>query len=197
MSVVLVGALLAGAIAFLVVLTELVTSKYPRTLFLIARSPYLYAYGFIYGLIAALVYALLPQVTDSIGISNPWLKALAVGFAIKALLHIRLFSVPTGPEKSFPVGIESAVQLFEPWLLKSIDLDEYGRERAFIEGRVAKYADLEASRKRALENIPGGFEKDEKAAMQADLQQVASAKDVLGTYLKYTGRRIFNATFPP
>src|SRR5262249_36951986 len=47
----------------------------------------------------------------------------------------------TGPGQSFPVGLESFVQLFEPWMLRELELDHYDKERAFIQPRAARFND--------------------------------------------------------
>ena len=90
------------AIASLVTALELVTSKYPRTARFCIKSPWFYVYFAIYGLLGAGALALLPlvgsQVTiEGVGLTNPWVKAAFVGLSIKAFLHIRIFSVSTGP----------------------------------------------------------------------------------------------------
>src|SRR5271167_1257446 len=118
-------AVLAFAISGFFTVLELVTSKYPYTFFLLRKSALLYFYGAIYGLLAAGAYLLLPVISDQvkltgIAVGNPWVRAVAVGFTIKAFLHVRLFDVNMGPGRSFPLGVESLVQVFEPWLLRKI-----------------------------------------------------------------------------
>src|ERR1700688_3061252 len=112
----------AFVIAALVTALELITSKYPRTARFCVKSPWFHIYFVIYGLLGAGALALLPVLTqvtiEGVGLSNPWVKAAFVGLSVKAFLHIRIFSVSTGPGQSFPFGLESFVQLFEPWMLK-------------------------------------------------------------------------------
>jgi hypothetical protein len=122
--------LLAGLIAGIVVLVELVTSKYRRSFFLLGTSKALWAYGLIYAVVAFVVRLVLGSLIDTgalklqgVGVANPWVQSVAIGLSIKAVLHIRLFTVGAGAT-SFPVGIETVVQLFEPWLLETVDLDE-------------------------------------------------------------------------
>ncbi len=120
----------AFIIASLVTALELVTSKYPRTARFCFKSPWFYGYVLIYGILAAGFLALLPLLgslvtIEGVGLSNPWVKAVFVGLSVKAFLHIRIFSVSTGPGQSFPFGLESFVQLFEPWMLRTLELDHY------------------------------------------------------------------------
>jgi hypothetical protein len=88
----------------------------------------LYWYAFIYGVIAFGVMLgldyLLKQKTvtlEGFGLANPWWRAVAVGLAVKAFLHLRIFSVGVGGQ-TFPIGTETLVQLFEPWLMRTMEL---------------------------------------------------------------------------
>jgi len=141
--------ILAFAIATFLAFLELVTSKYPRTAFLLRKSSALYGYVLVYGLIAfgvtlgigSLIKAEIIKLSG-IGLSNPWAQAVAVGVSFKALLHIRLFSVSVGSE-TFPIGVETLVQLFEPYLLRTIDLDCFNAMEAYIAPRAAARQNLE------------------------------------------------------
>jgi hypothetical protein len=118
---------LTFAVATVVTAIELITTKYPRTPEFITKSRWFYAYILVYGTLGAAALALLPLVGSEItmtgvGLENPWVKALLVGFSVKAVLHIRIVTVSTGPNQSFPVGLETLVQLFEPWMLTASTL---------------------------------------------------------------------------
>src|SRR5215471_706233 len=126
---------LAFVVALVVTGLELITTDYPMTPNFVLKSIWYYLYVVIYGAIAAVVILILPLITDqatvsSVGLANPWIKAAVVGFTIKAFLHVRLFTVSTGPGSSFPVGIETIVQLFEPWMLRSLELDHWNKQQA-------------------------------------------------------------------
>ncbi len=107
---------LAFVIATFLALLELVTSKYPQTFFLLRKSPAIYGYALIYGVMAfgvtlgigALIKAGSIKL-QGIGLANVWVQVAAIGISFKALLHIRLFSVGLGSE-SFPVGIETGLR---------------------------------------------------------------------------------------
>lgn len=191
---------LALFIAALVAALELITSKYPRTLSFVLKSRWFYIYVLIYGILGGVAFALLPlagdQIVTSSIIANPWIQAALVGFSIKAFLHIRIFTVSTGPGQSFPVGLVSFVQLFEPWILRNIELDHYYEQRAFIAPRASKFETVEATRKQAINNIPLELTKEEKAALTSDIQQAATPAQVIGAFLKYFGRRFTRDTFP-
>jgi hypothetical protein len=194
--------LLAFVIASLVTLFEFVTSTYPRTAFLVCKSKYLYVYVAIYGAIAALLTALFPllaaeQATiEGAGADNPWVQALVIGVSVKALLHIRLFNVNTGPEKAFPVGVETVVMLFEPWLIRNIDLDHFNELMTYVGEAQKRYSDLDQIKSTIGHNIPRSFSDPEKATLKRDIDNAPTARDAMEIYLTYVGRRTFERVFP-
>ena len=196
------SAVLAFAVAALVAWLELVTSKYPRTMGFLAkrRKPYLYAT--VYGAISFFVMLGLHELTaaktvtlEGTWASNPWLQALAIGLSTKALLHIRLFTVTVGSQP-FPVGVESVVQLFEPWLLESIDLDEWQDVRAFVVSRAAQYPNRADVEQRILNNLPN-YTPEQREAMRLDLSKSISVSDLMQMYLRRFGPGMFDLAFPP
>jgi hypothetical protein len=196
--VTILPAILAFTIASTIAGLELITSKYPRTFFLMSRSGPLYAFVSIYGGIAFVTTFLLPQLKIEItGVGrNDWVNAVIVGVSIKAILHIRLFNVTTGAGSEFPVGFETILQLFEPWLLRTIDLDHFRHLRRYIDARAAGYVDVAVVRARIAENIPPGFSPAERAALTADAARLATVNELMELYLSYVGRRTFEQIFP-
>lgn len=194
-------ALLAGGVALFVTALELVTTTYPRTIRFVLSSVFFYCYIVIYGIIAGGVYLLLPALSDQvtfvgINMSNPWVQALAVGLSVKALLHIRIFSVSTGPGRTFPLGLETLVLLFEPWMLRTIEIDHFNNQTAFVDPLAKKYATLKDAQDRALNGIPNTFTDAEKAALRADISQATTSKEVIEAYLKYVGVKAVKTAFP-
>ena len=180
---------------------ELITTKYPRTSTFVFSSVWFFAYIIIYGVIAAVAYLLLPLVgaqvsMTGVGLSNPWVQAAAAGFSVKALLHIRIFNVSTGPGKDFPVGLETIVLLFEPWLLRSLELDVFGELMGFVTPRAARCASVDAARQQAIDNIPNMFSSAEKAALTADVTRATTAPDVIIAYLGYVGLKLTRRVYP-
>jgi hypothetical protein len=192
---------LTFAVATIVTAIELITTTYPRTPEFVTKSRWFYAYILIYGTLGAAALALLPLVggevtMTGVGLENPWVKALLVGFSVKAVLHIRIFTVSTGPNQSFPVGLETLVQLFEPWMLTSLDLDHFSAHQAFIKPRATKQGNLSAAKKAALSNIPSGFSSAVRAALVADINSCTTTQEVISAYLKYVGIKLTDSTFP-
>lgn len=198
------GALLVAFItATVFTLLELVTSRYPRTFFLIAKSSSLYAYALIYGFISGVVMLgldyLVAQGTvklEGLGLSSPYVRAVAVGLTAKALLHVRLFSVAVGSQ-TFPIGIETFVQPFEPWLLRLIELEHFDSASKLVAPRAAKYADLNDVEGRIRAELPLRLPPAERSAFLADLDRASTVSEAMQLYLEFVGRRIFNRVFPP
>jgi hypothetical protein len=191
----------AFIIAALVTALELVTSKYPRTARFCFKSPWFFGYVLIYGFLGAGALALLPllssQVTiEGVGLTNPWIKAVFVGLSIKAFLHIRIFSVSTGPGQTFPFGLESFVQLFEPWMLRTLELDHYSAQSEFIAPRAAKFATLAEVQSTAKTHVPPALSPAERAAFDGDIDQAVSPAEAIAAYLKYAGIKLTAHAFP-
>ena len=192
----------AFAIAGGVTLSELVTGNYARTHFLLWKSRSLYVFALIYGLLG-LLFALSLDVLvaqgvvklEGIGLENRWVKAIVIGLTIKAFLHIRLFNVNTG-SGNFPVGVETVVQIFEPWLLRNIEIDHFNASRALISPRAKKYANLDVVKASIAENVPATFKKEEKAALQSDLEKAQSVTEAMELFLYYLGKKTFDRVFP-
>jgi hypothetical protein len=198
-------ALLSSALATSLAALELITSKYPRTFSLLRRSWAFYAYAIIYGIIAFCVMLGLEVLVKSgtvklegLGLSSAWVQAVVVGVTFKAFLHIRLFSVSVGAE-SFPVGVETLVQLFEPWLERTIELDHFIALRNYIAPRALKYTDLGLVKKQIAQNLPPSMSAEgaEGKAFLADVQQASSVTKAMSLYMTSVGRRLFDSVFPP
>jgi hypothetical protein len=102
---------LTFAVATIVTAIELITTTYPRTPEFVTKSRWFYAYILIYGALGAAALALPPLVggevtMTGVGLENPWVKALLVGFSVKAVLHIRIFTVSPSkvPDRYFRAG---------------------------------------------------------------------------------------------
>jgi len=192
---------LTFVVATVVTAIELMTSTYPRTAGFVVKSRWFYGYILIYGVLGAAALALLPPVGSEVtmtgvGVDNPWVKAALVGFSVKAFLHIRVFTVSTAPNQSFPVGLETFVQLFEPWMLTSLDLDHFMEQQAFIRPRATRQVDLKTAQNAALNSFPTGYSAMVATGFKADVSACTTPTEVISTYLKYCGTRLTAATFP-
>jgi hypothetical protein len=204
--------LISGGIAWI----ELVTSKYPRTIQLFWRRSWaLWAYAAIYGLISlgfTLAYEPLARSgvfrLDIAGASKDasaivfepsWLIAILIGLSARALLHIRIFSVASpGSKDTFPVGTETIVQLFEPWLLRSVAIDDYNAVSAYLARKAVDCPDLKTVRKAIRESLPGSqtFPEYERKALLIDLDDAATVEQALESYLRAFGVATVEQRFP-
>ncbi len=194
--------LLAFTVAAIVVWLELITANYPRTSFLLIRKSWaIYAYIIVYGLISGLAMLGLEWLTESqvIEIQSPsiahhWVQALIIGISTKALLHIRLFSVNVGTQ-SFPIGVETVVQLFEPWLIRTIELDEFNAVRGFIERHRKQGISLDDVKILIEQNLPPRLERAERSAFIADLNDAQEITEAMELYLRSFGKKNFIRIF--
>ena len=196
-------ACLAAFIGACIASAELITSKYPNTFFLLKKSIFIYLYALVYGVIGFIVMFFLSPLAqlDSIKfegqfVSSPWIQAIAIGFTIKGVLHIRFFNVSYSAGQTFPVGFETFVLLFEPWLLRKIVLDHYNASMEFFNTRAKQHSQLEEVKQTIKQNIPRGFSKQERVAFSADIDTAETVSEAMESYLTFVGTRAFNRVFP-
>src|SRR5579859_5870682 len=206
--------LAALLVATSVTILGIVTTKYPRTYFLLTprKCLWLYVYGLIYGVIALGIVGSDVFHLKALGFSNPWLQAIAVGVSVKSFLDIRVFSIPTSNEltesnqepNSVPIGLETLVQIFEPWLLRAIRTDEFNAREEFLAPYLLKYTDPNEVHKRIKLGIPRNWTKVEREVLELNLEASAKATDdpsekvkhAMDSYLRAMGKRSFERVFP-
>lgn len=223
----LLKAFLAFLIASSIAWVELVTSKYPRTIELFWKPcKSLWIYAAVYGLISfgfTMAYGPLHKAgilqfqapTEATGaaqapatgaaaspVEASLLIAIMIGLSAKALLHIRFFSIPTtGTQQTFPVGTETIVQLFEPWLLRTIAIDEFNAVSRYLTKRAGDYSDLalEVVQAKVKDNLPapGSLPDAERAALVLDIDKASNVRAALEIYLRAFGVATVNQLFPP
>lgn len=204
MMITLGPALLALFVATFFTLLELITSEYPRTYPLLLKvSNKIYAYSIIYGLIAfGTTLGIDSLVTGDIvsiegpGLTNIWIRALVIGFTVKAFLHVRLFTVGISGREQFPIGIETIVQLFEPWLLRDIKIDHFNSIRSYIQPRLITYNELTTVKQTIESNIPTTLPEAERKAFQQDISQAASIPEAMELFIGFLGLGSFERAFP-
>jgi len=127
------------------------------------------------------------------------LIAIMIGLSTKALLHIRLFSVPaTGTQQTFPVGTETVVQIFEPWLLRTILIDEFNAVSAFLDDKAARYSVLADTQHKITDSLPtsNGFPKAELTALRVDVAGATTPRAAMEIYLRAFGATALSKLFP-
>lgn len=196
--------LLAFFIAYFFTVLELITSKYRRTYSLIFLKPSLHIYGFIYGIFALVIVLVWDSLVKSgslkiegLGLSNIWWKSILIGISTKGFLKIRLWNVNVG-SNPFPVGIDSLVQLFEPWLLEEIGLSEFYEVRKFLQHKIDQYKNLSLKelKKRMEDNIPKTLKEQDKKVFKLDLSEAKNPMDAMEIYLSAFGKNTLELVFP-
>ncbi len=195
-------AVLAGGIAFGIVGLELVTAKYPRTWFCIKGSFSFWIYCLIYGVISAVVFICLNalvasdkvQLSDGV-MTSPWLRAIAVGIAIKSFLHINLFNVTVNAQP-FPVGVATLMELFEPHLLRTIVFDEFNAVRAYVGPTAGRYPIVAQVIQTINRNTPPSLPAPEVGAFRDELNKSADSTEAMEKALRFLGRKSFLRIFP-
>jgi len=195
--------LLAGIIGFVITLVELSTSTYPRTCnLLLKESLKPYIYSLIYGAISSMVMLYVMYTSNieiikfgEVEVSNIWIYSMLVGLTTKALLHVRICSVPFG-SVSIPIGTEMIVQLFEPWLLKEIELDEFNATRKHVDKSKNDSTNLNDVKQKITDNLPTSISKIDKIAFLLDLDEQQTVSESMDIYLRNFGRKNFDRVFP-
>ena len=195
-------ALIAAPLAILITLLELVTSKYKRTLFTLPGIWQFWFYGLIYGAIAGLLgfvveYLITNKILTMQGpaIDQAWVRGVIIGLTTKALMKTTFFNVGSGLNPT-PIGISTAVQLFEPWLLEDIELANWNGVRRAIEPHALAHANLADVKLRIEDNVPSHLSPEMKALILSETSRATTVTKALETYLIYAGRSTLRRVFP-
>ncbi len=194
--------ILAFLLAGLFAAVELLTTKYQHTYFLLLslrRCWPLYIYTLIYAAIGAILAIILSYLVaqhilriEGLGLDQPWIRAIYVGIATKSFLQFSLFSV--GEER---VGIATVTKMFEPPLLRSIDLDEDHFVKEYLRPYVDRYPDIRDVRQRIIADIPASMPDQERKALELDIgHKVGSSREAMSQTLRQLGRRALTRIFP-
>lgn len=197
------ASLVAFGIAALFSTLELITRDYPRSFSLLWRRSWaVYVYAAIYGFLAALIVWLLDVLIaedrlklEGLGLSNSIVRAIWVGLSAKAFLHLRLYTITVNGQP-FPVGVETIVQTFEPWLMNTIRLDHFDAVREFLKPYAARYTNVKEVRRLIKDNIPSDLPENQRKALITGSQKGANPVDLMDDYLQFLGRRNFERVFP-
>lgn len=180
---------------------ENVTSKYPNTGFLIYASRALWIYCTIYGFIAVAGFFLSGWLIstgklkiEGLGLDSPCIRGLVIGLTTKAIMQINIYTVTTG-STSFPIGFQTFVQLFEPYLIRFIGLDEFELVRKFVAPFVARFNDLDQVKSLIKQNIPVFIPAEEKGAFENEIDKETSVRNAMERFLRFLGRKTFERVF--
>jgi len=180
---------------------EFCTSKYPHTGFLIIGKRPLWIYCAIYGVIAIGGFYLSDWLImsgklkiEGLSTGSPYVRAVVLGIASKAVMQLNIYTVTAG-STPFPIGFQTIVQLFEPYLLRSIGLVEFNAVRVFVAPKVAKFTDLGGVKALIKQNIPSSISQQERAAFENDIDKDQTVRDAMERFLRFMGRETFERVF--
>jgi len=194
-------ALVGFAVAVLITGLELVQLKFPKTWVFAVKSWALYVYCLIYGLIAFFVLWGFDSLrsngvikVEGLGASNPWILALYVGISVKALLHIRLYTVGSGT----PIGPETIVHLFEPGLIDSVEQRHFVDRTLYVATIVNRCTAMtqEQIKQKLTANIRSTLPAPEKGALELDIQKAKTPDEAITVYLNRFGKHSVEVLFP-
>lgn len=194
-------ALLAGGVASVITLVELITSKYPHTYPWLWRCWPLWLYVAIYGVIAfGLMFGVdylisSRQITlQGLLIDSPWVQAIAIGITTKALMQITFFNV--GGLNPTPIGIASITQIFEPWLLERLQITVWIAVRESVQPHSRKFPDVQKVVEMIENKVPPSWSKEKSATVLAEMKALATSEEVMYLLVNYSGREMLQHVFP-
>lgn len=190
---------------------ELRVSKYPTTGHFIAFIRPVLIYCIAYGVIAAAGFLLSGSLISSgklkiegLGLDSPYapyILAIVLGLSSKAIMQLNLYTVTVG-STPFPLGFQTIVQLFEPFLIRSILIREDGEVRNFIKPFADKYpitktdkTKLSELKKKIIANIPQQLPKSERSAFENDIAKDEDVHEAMERFLRFLGRGTFLQVF--
>ena len=154
----------------------------------------MYLYAGVYATVAMAGMALLQYLVatgaikiEGIGIGSPYAQAFALGLSARALLHIRIFTVTVGTQ-NIPIGIETLVQLFEPYFARNLILEHFDRLERYIAAREPKKKALSEAKHlgdvKALikKHLPHVIPQNERAAFEKDIDGAQSVREAMAKY---------------
>jgi hypothetical protein len=158
-------------------------------------------YCFIYGLIALGGFFLSNWLIstsalkiEGLGLTSPYVRAAVLGFSSKAIMQLNIFTVTSG-FTAFPIGFQTVVQLFEPYLLRLIVLDEFNAVRQFVKPFADRHTDLNTVKTMIKQNIPSSLSSQERAAFENDIDKDTQVHEAMERFLRFLGKRTFERVF--
>jgi len=191
---------------------ELCTSKYPNTSFLIAFKRPVLIYCIIYGIIASGVFLLAGSLIadgkltiEGIGLSaqhpHPYIVAVLLGLSCKAIMQLNLYTVTVGATP-WPIGFQTVIQLFEPYLIRAILITEFDEVRNFVKPYADRFpvsngnlASLDTVKQMIKDNIPESLSNEERAGFENDIGKYQQVWEAMERFLRFLGPGTFRRVF--
>ncbi|HAC16394.1 MAG TPA: hypothetical protein DCE78_10695 [Bacteroidetes bacterium] len=134
-----------------------------------------------------------PTLIESL-IHDPLIQAIVVGTSAKAIFHINIFSARIG-SMHVPIGLETLCCLFEPYLLRQVELEEYCSIRTYIEEKSRAFNDVGDVKGLIRKNIPNSSVESDKDVFLVDLKKRKTKEDSMELYFRKFGKKNFDRLF--
>lgn len=193
--------LLALVTGGLVIYVEL-ASQYLRTQKFALFNLVALCYFLLHAILSGVLFHLILSVKDIdlIGkfvFDEPHLKALAAGLQWQALLRLRIFTFRTPGGKDVPIGVELFWERIANMFERKLEEKEETGLFDFLKSYKQKYQDLKAAKEIALQYLGLlNLEKGEMAAMRKKFEGARTSEEVMYTFVRFRGVKVFEQRFP-
>ncbi len=198
---------LAFVLALYISITEFFNTNSAIVFAFAKRSVWLWLYGSVYGLVAVLFLLLIYHrfIKADIGTialaglqptSKVWFYAAVIGISTRSLLNISFYNIAVDG-KTFPLGLATFVQTFEPRLTKLIDEDYFISFDVFLQRAVManKHLMLVEVHEIMRERLSSRLTRSEVSSFLLQLADTKSVREAFSLYISTFGKRIFCHTF--
>ena len=193
--------LLALVTGGLVIYVEL-ASQYLRTQKFALCNLVALCYFLLHAILSGVLFHLILSVKDIdlIGkfvFDEPHLKAIAAGLQWQALLRLRIFTFRTPGGKDVPIGVELFWERIAKLFERKLEEKEETGLFDFLRSYKQKYQDAKAAKEIALQYLGLLYlEKGEMAAMRKKFEGARTSEEVMYTFVRFRGVKVFDQRFP-
>ncbi|HEY9049303.1 MAG TPA: hypothetical protein VIN08_25550 [Ohtaekwangia sp.] len=198
---------LTFALALYISLTDFFNANPPVAFAFAKNSIWLWVYGSVYALIAVLFLILLynnslvalltPGAISAPTSSNKlWIYAMFTGISTRSLLNISFYNI-TLDGKTFPLGLATFIQAFEPRLKQLIDEDYFINLDLFLQRAVEVNEQLTLLQihEEIRERLSTRLTRPEVSSFLLQLGDTKTPREAFSLYILTFGKRIFCHTF--
>ena len=161
-------------------------------------------YLVLHALLSAALFHIIISVNDLdlVGkflVDEPHLKALAAGLEWQAFLRLRIFTFRMPDGKDLPIGVEFLWEKIAKLFEKRFEDREEIALFAFLEPFKRKYQDLNATKGIALQYLDlydSKLDAGEKATMRTKFAEARTPEEVMYSFVKFRGLKLFAQRFP-
>lgn len=176
--------LITFLISFLLCVSEIAFGKYKFNHSLLFKKPrYLFWYGFMYGLLSVIVTFFVIEsdlkINDYSPKEYPWAVALTIGFTIRSIAKISLYTFVLG-DKPVSIGPKLIIGFLEEFILKKLndDVDDQLVIEIHATAKdIAKDRTLREQNELFDQAMPTGFNQITKASYMKEIEELKKPFD--------------------